>query len=214
MADQRPFTHLVLVGSSAGGIEALSELVSTLPEDFPAPIAVAQHLDPNRESRLREVLEYKSTLPVQTLEEENSLPLRPGVVYMVPVDRHVDITDSNIHPQDTHGRLKPSVDVIFEAAAARYEDRLIAVVLTGTGSDGAYGARVVKKAGGTVVIQDSGPGRGGRGRRDARGLVVIPPALRRRANSRAAGGVSTYTTAAHTVCRIGPSVASGRRGRG
>ncbi|MCA1728484.1 MAG: PAS domain-containing protein [Actinobacteria bacterium] len=155
MSEERPFSHLVVVGSSAGGIEALSELVSSLPESFPAPIVAVQHLDPHRESHLESILERRSTLPVRTLGEHTSLPLESGVVFVVPADRHVNITDSEIHlQQDSAGRPKPSIDLIFDSAAEMYGDRLIATVLTGTGSDGTAGARAVKKAGGTVVIQD------------------------------------------------------------
>ena len=63
-------TQLVVVGSSAGGIEALSRLVSTLPEDFPAPIVIAKHLDPERESRLQQILANRSVLPVRTVSDE------------------------------------------------------------------------------------------------------------------------------------------------
>ena len=72
MADNS-FTHLVVVGSSAGGIGALSGLVSSLPDDFDAPIVVAQHLDPNRESHLQKILARKSPLPVKTVTEHEPL---------------------------------------------------------------------------------------------------------------------------------------------
>jgi two-component system, chemotaxis family, CheB/CheR fusion protein len=84
------FTHLVVVGSSAGGIGALSGLVSSLPEDFDAPIVVAQHLDPNRESHLQEILARRSPLPVKTVTEHQ--PLQAGVVFVVPANRHVNST--------------------------------------------------------------------------------------------------------------------------
>ncbi len=155
MPDERSFSHLVVVGSSAGGVEALSELVSTLPEGFPAPVIAVQHLAPRRESHLEQLLTRRSTLPVRTLKEEQSLPLESGVVFVVPADRHVSITDSDINLQeDTHGRPKPSIDLLFSSAAEMYGDRLVAVVLTDTGSDGTDGARAIKKAGGTVIIQN------------------------------------------------------------
>ena len=78
MADSS-FTHLVVAGSSAGGIGALSGLVTSLPENFDAPIVVAQHLDPNRESHLQEILARKSPLPVKTATEHE--PLQAGVVF-------------------------------------------------------------------------------------------------------------------------------------
>ena len=146
-------SNLVVVGASAGGIEALSELVSTLPEDFPAPVVIAQHLDPNRASHLKEILSAHSTLPVRTVTEHE--PLEAGVIFVVPADRHVNITDSQIDLSiDSAGRPKPSVDLLMSSAAEAFGEGLIAVVLTGTGSDGTDGARDVRKAGGTVIIQD------------------------------------------------------------
>lgn len=153
--ENRSFSHLVVVGASAGGIEAVSKLLSTLPEEFPAPVVVAQHLNPAEASNLEDILSRNSALPVRTLLEHNSLPLEPGTVFVVPSDRHVDVTDSDIWlREDYAGRPKPSINLLLESATGYYGDRLTAVILTGTGSDGSDGARVVKKAGGTVIIQN------------------------------------------------------------
>jgi two-component system CheB/CheR fusion protein len=149
----RPISHLIVVGSSAGGIDALSTFVSTLPADFPAPIVIAQHLDPSRPSHLGDILGRRSTLPVRTAAEHE--PLEPGVIYVVPSNRQVQITDSMITLQEeAQARFKPSIDLLLSSAAEVYGERLIAVILSGSGSDGAAGARTVKKAGGTVIIQD------------------------------------------------------------
>jgi two-component system, chemotaxis family, CheB/CheR fusion protein len=148
------FTHLVVVGSSAGGIGALSGLVSSLSDDFDAPIVVAQHLDPKRESRLQEILARKSPLPVKTVTEHE--PLQAGVVFVVPSNRHVNITDSEIEfsSEPSSGQPMPSINVLMETAAGVYGENLIAIVLSGTGTDGTEGARTVSQAGGTVIIQD------------------------------------------------------------
>jgi two-component system CheB/CheR fusion protein len=146
-------SELVVVGSSAGGIEALSILVSALPNDFPAPIVLAQHLDPFRPSNLDQILGRKSTLPVVVVQETTKL--QPGRVYVVPANRHVVIRDGDVMLEGDHGnRPRPSVDLLLSSAAESYGDRLIAVILTGSGSDGAAGAVEVKKAGGTVIIQN------------------------------------------------------------
>ena len=147
-----PVSQLVVVGSSAGGIEALSTLVSTLPSQFAALIVVAQHLDRRRPSHLGEILARRSTLPVLTVEEYQ--PLEAGVVYLVPANRGVEITDHHIRVGAADGGPLPSVDRLFSTAAQVFGEGLIAVILTGTGSDGALGARDVKAAGGTVVIQN------------------------------------------------------------
>ncbi|MFN8541344.1 MAG: CheR family methyltransferase [Thermomicrobiales bacterium] len=143
----------MVIGSSAGGIDALSVLVSTLPDDFPAPIVIAQHLDPKRPSTLPTILARRSTLPVRAVEDHAQL--EPGVIYVVPANRHVLINDSTIDLRvDGTGRPIPSVNLLLETAAEAYGDQLIAVILTGLGSDGASGAHTVKKLGGTVVIQN------------------------------------------------------------
>ena len=145
--------ELVVVGSSAGGIEALSILVSSLPKDFPAPIVLAQHLDPYRPSNLDQILERRSTLPIVVVQDSTQLEV--GKVYVVPANRHVAIRDGLVRLEDDGGnRPRPSVDLLLSSAAESYSDRLIAVILTGSGSDGAAGAVEVKRAGGTVIIQN------------------------------------------------------------
>jgi two-component system CheB/CheR fusion protein len=148
------FTHLVVVGSSAGGIGALSGLVSSLPDDFDAPIVVAQHLDPNRESHLQEILARKSPLPVKTVTEHE--PLQAGVIFVVPANRHVNITDSEIDlsSEPSSGQPMPSINILMETAAGVFGENFITIVLSGTGTDGTEGARTVSQAGGTVIIQD------------------------------------------------------------
>jgi two-component system, chemotaxis family, CheB/CheR fusion protein len=153
MPDSEAFSHLVVVGSSAGGIDALSTFLAGLPTDFSAPIVIAQHLDPTRPSHLSDILGRRSALPVRTVTEHE--PLASGVAYVVPANRHVHITDSHIElSTDGAARPIPSVDVLLSSAAEAFGDRLIAVILSGTGSDGAAGARLVKQSGGTVIIQD------------------------------------------------------------
>ena len=145
--------QLVVIGASAGGIEALSALVATLPSPFPAPIVIAQHLDPTRESRLEVILARRSTLPVRTAT--NGERMDAGVIYVVPSNQHVAILDGFITLQSDAGDgAVPSVDRLLTTAAASYGENLVAVILSGTGSDGTAGARAVKQAGGTVIIQD------------------------------------------------------------
>ncbi|HEX6289418.1 MAG TPA: CheR family methyltransferase [Herpetosiphonaceae bacterium] len=153
MSDSAPPVQLVVVGASAGGIEALLTLVATLPPEFPAPIVIAQHLDPTRPSHLGAILARRALLPVITVQDH--APLHAGTIYVVPANRHVEITDHDMTVlPDGPKRPKPSVDLLLSSAAEIFGEQLIAVILTGTGSDGAIGARAVKQAGGTVVIQN------------------------------------------------------------
>lgn len=116
MAEEQPFSQLIVVGASSGGVDALLTLVDTLPRDLPAPIVVAQHLDPSRVSQLREILAPRSTLPVRTAADRERL--EPGVVYVVPANRHVEVTDDEIVLYDhTVERPMPSVDRLLSTAA-------------------------------------------------------------------------------------------------
>lgn len=143
---------LVVVGSSAGGVGALSTLVSTLNKSFPAPIVIAQHLDPQRHSHLGSILERRSPLPVVVVSKPTQL--ESGKIYVVPANRHVRIVDGHVRLEADDDRPKPSVDMLLSSAAKSYGEHLIAVILTGSGSDGAAGAVEVKKAGGVVIIQN------------------------------------------------------------
>ncbi|MGD0018632.1 MAG: CheR family methyltransferase [Candidatus Limnocylindrales bacterium] len=146
-------SQLVVIGSSAGGIEALSRVVASLPADFPAPIVIAQHLDPRRPSHLHEILARHATLPVRVVEEREAL--EDGVIFVVPSNRLVEISSGALRLRAAKaGAVAPSIDVLLESAAGVFGPGLIAVILTGSGSDGSAGAWHVKKAGGAVVIEN------------------------------------------------------------
>jgi two-component system, chemotaxis family, CheB/CheR fusion protein len=144
---------LVVVGASAGGIDALERLASALPAEFPAPVVVAQHLHPTHESLLDTILRQRSALQVVLLSDDAAL--NSGTLYVVPAGKHVEITDAHV---SLRGTLKtgptPSIDILFSSAARAYADRAIGVILSGTGSDGPGGVLAIKEAGGTVVVQD------------------------------------------------------------
>jgi two-component system CheB/CheR fusion protein len=147
-------SQLVVIGASAGGIEALSTVLASLPTPFRAPIVVAQHLEPTRRSHLPEIMARRTALEVRSVDAVEKL--QPGVVYLVPADHDVEITDHEVRLREVSGkrRPRPSVDRLLASAAKVFGEQLIAVILTGEGSDGAEGARSVKMAGGTVMIQD------------------------------------------------------------
>jgi two-component system chemotaxis response regulator CheB len=146
---------IVALASSAGGLLALSEVLSALPLNFPVPITVVQHLDPRHPSYLAKILGRRTGLPVK--EAEDGDRLRPGVVYIAPPNKHLlvnqDETVSLTHTELVHF-VRPSADLMFESVAAAYRDRAIAVVLTGSGQDGAMGIEAIKKMGGRVIAQD------------------------------------------------------------
>ncbi len=146
--------HLVVIGSSAGGIDALSTLVERLPADFAAPILLVQHLDPRRESHLAEILARRAAMKVRGVARRTRLV--PGTIYVIPADRQVLIRDHTVETTADGALIRPSpsIDQALSSAAESYGEGVVAVILTGAGSDGATGARYVKSAGGTVVIQN------------------------------------------------------------
>lgn len=143
------------MAASAGGIAALSEVLGPLPSGFQASILVVQHLDPRHRSLMADILKRRTRLQVVQAREADRI--EPGTVFIAPPDHHLLLnTDGTLSLTQTElvHFVRPSADLLFESVAASYKDRAIAVVLTGTGSDGAMGVRAIKKMGGTVIVQD------------------------------------------------------------
>jgi two-component system CheB/CheR fusion protein len=146
-------SQLVIIGSSAGGIEALSRVVRDLPMDFGAPVILAQHLDPRRPSHLAEILERHAALPVRIVANNDRLV--DGVIHVVPPNRLIEVAGDQLRLRPMGSSpTAPSIDRLLKSAAKAYRERLTAVILTGSGSDGSAGAWEVKRAGGTVVIEN------------------------------------------------------------
>jgi two-component system chemotaxis response regulator CheB len=154
-ARRRAAFEVVACAASAGGLNALSQLISGLPPDFPAAVVVVQHLDPRHRSLMAEILSKRTNLRVQQAQEGQSLD--PGTVYIAPPNRHL-----LVNPDGTLGLseselvhfLRPSADLLFESVAASFRERAIGVVLSGTGRDASMGVTAIKKMGGTVIAQD------------------------------------------------------------
>jgi two-component system, chemotaxis family, protein-glutamate methylesterase/glutaminase len=153
-ATRRPF-EIVAIAASAGGLTALSRVLSNLPATFGAAIVAVQHLDPRHRSLLAEIIGRRSSLPVH--QAVNGSHVRPGQVYLAPPDHHLLINrDGSISLTHTElvNFVRPSADLLFESVAASYGKRAIAVVLTGSGRDGSMGVTAIKQRGGTVIAQD------------------------------------------------------------
>lgn len=147
--------YLVVLTASAGGLKALSEILSNLPKDFPAPIAVVQHLSPHHISWLAYILNGRTPLIVKQAEAGDSLCA--GTVYIAPPNEHLLVNPDGIlslSKSEKVRHVRPAGDVLFQSAAAIYQERVIAVVLTGMDGDGSNGVKTVKKNGGTVIAQD------------------------------------------------------------
>jgi two-component system, chemotaxis family, protein-glutamate methylesterase/glutaminase len=129
--------------------------LSGLPDDFPATLVVVQHLDPRHRSLMADILSRTTGLAVRQAREGDRL--ETATTYIAPPNRHLlvnsDRTLSLTQTELVHF-VRPSADLLFESVAASFKERAIAVVLSGTGSDGSMGVRAIKKMGGTVIVQD------------------------------------------------------------
>jgi two-component system chemotaxis response regulator CheB len=144
----------IAIGTSAGGVEALSRLLPALPKGLGAAVFVVLHLPRHRPSLLAEIFAPRCALPVrEALDKE---PVQPGTVYLAPPDYHLLVdagpqialsTDEPVHYS------RPSVDVLFESAADVYGARLLGIILTGGNEDGAAGLAAVRRAGGMTLVQ-------------------------------------------------------------
>ena len=151
----RPAFEIVALASSAGGLAALTSVLSGLPRAFPAAVVLVQHLDPRHRSLLADMLGRSTELRVKMAEEGDRLT--GGSVFIAPPNYHllVDAGGSlSLSQSELIHFLRPSADILFESVAASFPARAIAVVLSGTGSDGARGVQAIKKTGGTVIAQD------------------------------------------------------------
>jgi two-component system chemotaxis response regulator CheB len=148
-----PNRDVIVIGSSAGGVETLQELVAQFPADLPAAVFAVTHLYPRSRSFLPEILSRAGKLPA--LHAENGAPIRNSRIYVAPPDHHLLIEKDHIHlglgPKEQHQR--PCINVSFRSAAVAYGERVAGVVLTGTLDDGTAGLWEVKRRGGVTVVQ-------------------------------------------------------------
>jgi two-component system chemotaxis response regulator CheB len=145
----------VVIGASAGGVEALGVLLPALPPQVRASIFVVVHLRRERPSLLPDLFAPRCRLPVREVEDKQAV--EPGTIYFAPPDYHLLLEDGPrlaLSVDDPVSYCRPSIDVLFESASDVYGERLMAIVLTGGNSDGAQGLAAVHRAGGLTVVQD------------------------------------------------------------
>jgi two-component system chemotaxis response regulator CheB len=145
---------LVVIGASAGGLEALMHLVERLPKDLPASVFVVWHLAPNSPGLLPDILNRNGELYAKNAE--NWEVFVPGRIYVAPPDFHMVLDGPHIRltrgPREN--RFRPAIDPLFRSAAQAHGSRVIGVILSGNLDDGTAGLFAVKQRGGTAIVQD------------------------------------------------------------
>lgn len=152
--DFMPGHDIIVVGASAGGVEALSRLVADLPGDLAASVFMVLHIPPTGISVLPDILSRRSPLAVS--HPEDGEPIVHGRIYVAPPDHHLLMSAKEVRlgrgPRE-HG-LRPAVDALFRSAAAAHGPRVVGVILSGTLDDGAAGLRAIKARDGVGIVQD------------------------------------------------------------
>lgn len=150
-----PQAAAVMIGASAGAVEALSTILPGLPPDFPRAVIVVVHVPPDRKSVLAPIFDQKCRM--RAVEAEDKEPIRPGTIYFAPPDYHVLIEREGTIALSNEEMVffsRPSIDVSFESAADAWGEAVTGIILSGANQDGARGLRAICDAGGTALIQD------------------------------------------------------------
>ncbi|MCU1328520.1 MAG: cheB, two-component system, chemotaxis family, response regulator CheB [Bryobacterales bacterium] len=146
--------NIVVVGASAGGIDALQKLVTGLPESLDAAVFVVLHTSPTHPTSLAEILSRAGDLPA--VIPKNGDSIQNGKIYVAPTNRHLMVSRDRIEvvfgPREN--LFRPAIDPLFRSAAATCRGRLIGIILSGGLDDGCRGLSDVEKAGGTTIVQD------------------------------------------------------------
>ncbi|MDC7125652.1 MAG: chemotaxis protein CheB [Spirochaetales bacterium] len=145
----------IVIGTSAGGLKALSVIIPKLKPDFPAPIVILQHMSQDSENETVNLLDRLTPLKVKEADEKETLVR--GTIYFAAPNYHLLIERNktfslSVDPKVNYSR--PSIDVLFETAAEAYQEGLVAVILTGANNDGEKGAIKIVRMGGRVIVQD------------------------------------------------------------
>ena len=144
----------IVIGGSAGALEALMRILPALPASFPIPVAIVLHVLAGKPTHLAEVLGAKCAMPVK--EPEDKEPIAAATVYVAPSNYHLLVERTrhfSLSVDEPVNFSRPSIDVLFESAADAYRSALAGVVLAGSNDDGAKGLARIKEAGGIAIVQ-------------------------------------------------------------
>ena len=145
----------IVIGSSAGGLNALKIIFSALDKNFKIPIIVVQHISPHSDNYITTYLDKNSRVNVKEAEEKEAI--KEGNIYFAPPNFHLLIERDKTFSLSTEERVnyaRPSIDILFETAVYAYGKHLAGIILTGANHDGANGMRLIKQYGGLTIVQD------------------------------------------------------------
>jgi two-component system chemotaxis response regulator CheB len=146
--------RVIVIGTSAGGVEALRTIAAALPADLPAAVCVVMHVAPNAPSILADILNRAGRLPVA--EAQNGMPVEHGRIYVAPPDHHLLLQPGilRLSKGPKENRSRPAIDPLFRSAAQVHGPAAVGVILTGDLDDGTAGLWTIKQLGGIAVVQD------------------------------------------------------------
>lgn len=145
----------IVIGASAGGVEAVGQLLAAVPPDFVPAMLVVLHLPPEGPNALASVFSRRCALPVKEAEDKENI--MPGTVCVSPADYHLLVEPDfslSLSRDEVRHYSRPSIDMLFESAALAYRKKLLAILLTGANADGAEGMKQVQECGGRCWVQD------------------------------------------------------------
>lgn len=145
----------IVIGASAGGVEAVGQLLAAVSPDFIPAMLVVLHLPPEGPNALASVLSRRCALPVKEAEDKENI--MPGTVYVSPADYHLLVEPDfslSLSRDEARHYSRPSIDMLFESAALAYRKKLLAILLTGANADGTEGMKQVQECGGRCWVQD------------------------------------------------------------
>jgi two-component system CheB/CheR fusion protein len=144
---------IVGIGASAGGLDAFKRLLTAIPENSGMAYVLVQHLDPNHESILPEILQRVTKIPVHEITDD--IHLAPDHIYIIPSNKMLTSTDGVLQLSPREKKINLSIDIFFTSLADVHKEFAVGVVLSGTGSDGTIGLKAIKENGGICIAQDS-----------------------------------------------------------
>jgi len=145
----------IVIGVSAGGMNALGQIIPRLPADFPLPVIVVQHISPQSDNYM--IRHFNNISKIRVKEADEKEKIKPGTVYFAPPNYHLMVENDFTFSLSVEERVnfsRPSIDVLFDTAVEAYWGSLIGIILTGANNDGSNGLKRIKECGGFTIVQN------------------------------------------------------------